>query len=73
MEIAKGGVFFENLICSSLFLNRHYDKIVPIAFDEFAESFPPPLDTNKGARCKRVDNTFLNSLVESINIKLGGK
>lgn len=73
LEIAKGGVFFENLICSSLFLNRHYDKIVPIAFDEFAESFPPPLDTNKGARCKRVDNTFLNSLVESINIKLGGK
>ena len=73
LKIAEGGAFFENLVCSSLFLDKHYNKIVPIAFDEFRESFPPPLDTNKGARCKRVNNAFLDSLVESINIKLGGK
>lgn len=73
LELNAGGVFFENLVCSSLYLNTHYSKIIPIAFDEFGESFPPPLDTNKGAHCKRVNDAFLASLVEAIHIKLGGK
>lgn len=61
-QIKSGGVFFEACVLSREFMNRNYEKIIPIAFDEFDESFPEPFAINKGMRAKRVDNRFLNSL-----------
>lgn len=49
------------------FMNSNYEKIIPIAFDEFNESFPEPFAINKGMRVKRVDENFLRSL--SIELK----
>lgn len=72
LKIKRGGVFFENLILSGLFMMNNYQKIIPIAFDNFEESFPPPFESNKGMRCKRVDKLFLTKLVEEINYLLGG-
>ena len=50
-------------------MNKKYDRIIPIAFDDFSESFPSPFGINKGIRCKRVDATFLEKLVAEINRK----
>lgn len=67
IEIKKGGAFFEACVLSREFMNSNYEKIIPIAFDEFNESFPEPFAINKGMRVKRVDENFLRSL--SIELK----
>lgn len=61
-EIKSGGVFFEACVLSREFMNKNYEKIIPIAFDEFNESFPEPFAINKGLRSKRVDDRFLKNL-----------
>ena len=43
-------------------MKSNYEKIIPVAFDEFNESFPEPFAINKGIRVKRVDSGFLKSL-----------
>jgi len=66
-EIRMGGVFFEACVLSREFMNSNYEKIIPIAFDEFNESFPEPIAINKGKRVKRVDENFLRRL--SVELK----
>lgn len=66
-EIRMGGVFFEACVLSREFMNNNYEKIIPLAFDEFNESFPEPFALNKGMRVKRVDKKFLESL--SVELK----
>lgn len=61
-KIKSGGVFFEACVLSREFMNSNYEKIIPIAFDEFNESFPEPFAINKGIRVKRIDSKFLNNL-----------
>lgn len=61
-QIKSGGAFFEACVLSREFMNNNYEKIIPVAFDEFNESFPEPFAINKGMRVKRVDGRFLNSL-----------
>ena len=61
-QIKSGGAFFEACVLSREFMNSNYEKIIPVAFDEFNESFPEPFAINKGIRVKRVDNRFLKSL-----------
>ena len=61
-QIKSGGVFFEACVLSREFMNSNYEKIIPVAFDEFNESFPEPFAINKGIRVKRVDSRFLKSL-----------
>jgi len=68
-EIRTGGVFFEACVLSREFMNSNYEKIIPIAFDEFNESFPEPLAINKGMRVKRVDEKFLRSLAIELKNK----
>lgn len=71
-RIKEGGAFYENCVLSGMFMNEKRDRIVPIAFDEFEESFPPPLETNKGLRCKLVTKSFMKKLAKEIDKKLGG-
>lgn len=68
-EIKSGGVFFEACVLSREFMNSNYEKIIPIAFDEFNESFPEPFSINKGMRVKRVDERFLNNLTTKLKNK----
>lgn len=68
-EIKAGGVFFEACVLSREFMNANYEKIIPIAFDEFNESFPEPLAINKGMRAKRVDEKFLANLSKELKNK----
>lgn len=68
-EIREGGVFFEACVLSREFMNKNYEKIIPIAFDEFNESFPEPFAINKGMRAKRIDKKFL----EELTVKLKNK
>lgn len=68
-EIRKGGAFFEACVLSREFMNSNYEKIIPIAFDEFNESFPEPFAINKGMRVKRVDENFLRSLSAELKNK----
>lgn len=69
MEIKKGGVFFEENVIGASYMNEKSESIIPIAFGEFSDSFPPPFNLNKGVRCKRIDTNFLNNLVKEINKK----
>ena len=50
-------------------MNSNYEKIIPIAFDEFNESFPEPFAINRGMRVKRVDENFLRSLSTELKNK----
>lgn len=68
-EIKAGGVFFEACVLSREFMNDNYEKIIPIAFDEFNESFPEPFAINKGMRVKRVDDKFLANLSSELKNK----
>lgn len=68
-EIRAGGVFFEACVLSREFMNNNYEKIIPIAFDEFNESFPEPFAINKGMRVKRVDEKFLANLSSELKNK----
>lgn len=68
-EIRAGGVFFEACVLSREFMNDNYEKIIPIAFDEFNESFPEPFAINKGMRVKRVDAKFLANLSNELKNK----
>lgn len=68
-EIRKGGAFFEACVLSREFMASNYEKIIPIAFDEFNESFPEPFAINKGMRAKRIDKKFL----EELTVKLKNK
>lgn len=68
-EIRSGGVFFETCVLSREFMNSNYEKIIPLAFDEFNESFPEPFAINKGMRVKRVDGKFLKKLSDELKIK----
>lgn len=68
-EIRAGGAFFEACVLSREFMNNNYEKIIPIAFDEFNESFPEPFAINKGMRVKRVDQRFLNNLSKELKNK----
>jgi len=65
----EGGVAFEDLIISSAIMTTHRNKIIPIAFGEFSESIPAPLDTSKGLRCKKVTKQFLDKLANEIKNK----
>lgn len=67
--IRAGGVFFEACVLSREFMNSNYEKIIPIAFDEFSESFPEPFAVNKGMRVKRVDQRFLKNLAAELKNK----
>lgn len=70
------GVQFENLIFSNMFITGNIEKIIPIAFErgsEFSESFPPPLNTNKGCIGYQISQRFLETLTQEIDIKLGGR
>lgn len=69
MKIKKGGVFFEENVIGVSYMNERFESIIPIAFGEFSDSFPPPFNLNKGVRCKRIDTNFLNNLVKEINKK----
>lgn len=69
MSINKGGVFFEENVIGDAYMNNKYDRIIPIAFDDFSTSFPTPFNINKGIRCKRVTTNFLIELVKEINKK----
>ena len=69
VTLKTGGVTYEDLIISSAFMTTHREKIIPIAFGSFGDSIPPPLDTNKGVRCTKVDRKFLDNLVAEINKK----
>ncbi|MFR3422672.1 MAG: toll/interleukin-1 receptor domain-containing protein [Lachnospiraceae bacterium] len=60
---------FEAYVLSREFMNNNYEKIIPIAFDEFNESFPEPFAINKGMRVKRVDQRFLNNLSKELKNK----
>jgi hypothetical protein len=73
MKIKTGGVFFEENVLGDVYINGKYDSIIPIAFGDFTESFPPPFNGGKGMRCKRIDTNFLDTLVAEINKKFGGK
>lgn len=68
-EIKAGGAFFEACVLSREFMNENYEKIIPIAFDEFNESFPEPFAVNKGMRAKRVDEKFLANLSKELKNK----
>lgn len=68
METRVGGVWFEACILAREFMNENYQKIIPIAFDEFNESFPEPLPINKGLRAKRIDEYFLKQLNHQLDI-----
>lgn len=68
-EIRAGGAFFEACVLSREFMNKNYEKIIPIAFDEFNESFPEPFAINKGMRVKRVDEKFLANLSNELKNK----
>jgi hypothetical protein len=68
-EIRAGGGFFEACVLSREFMNENYEKIIPIAFDEFNESFPEPFAINKGMRVKRVDEKFLANLSSELKNK----
>lgn len=68
-EIRAGGAFFEACVLSREFMNSNYEKIIPIAFDEFNESFPEPFAINKGMRAKRVDQRFLKNLSTELKNK----
>lgn len=68
--LRRGGVWYEYCVLSQEFMNEHYSKIVPIAFDEFSDSFPAIFNANKGMRAKRVDERFINSLSEKLKNKL---
>lgn len=70
MEIKSGGVFFESCVLSREFINNNYEKIIPIAFDDFNDSFPEPLSINKGIRVKRVNDNFLNNLTLELKNKI---
>ena len=50
-------------------MNNNYEKIVPIAFDEFNESFPEPFAINKGMRVKKVTKQFLKNLSSKLKKK----
>lgn len=69
MKIKKGGVIFEENIIGASYMNEKKESIIPIAFGEFSDSFPPPFNLNKGVRCKRIDTNFLDNLVKEINKK----
>lgn len=69
MKIKKGGVFFEENVIGASYMNEKYESIIPIAFGEFSDSFPPPFNLNKGVRCKQVNTNFLNKLVKEIDKK----
>jgi len=69
VKLKKDGVTYEDLIISSVFMTTHREKIIPIAFGSFDDSIPPPLDTNKGLKCVKVDKKFLDNLVIEINKK----
>ncbi|MDR0752070.1 MAG: toll/interleukin-1 receptor domain-containing protein [Christensenellaceae bacterium] len=71
-NMEEGGVFFENNVISAVYMQNQYEKIVPIAFDKFSDSFPLPFSNNKGLRCKRIDKNFLNKILKEINKKTGG-
>lgn len=66
MNIRAGGVFFEANVCSVMFMNNNYDRIIPLAFDEFADSFPTPFNINKGLRVKRITTKILNDLENAL-------
>lgn len=66
-EIRAGGAFFEACVLSREYMNSNYERIIPIAFDEFNESFPEPFAINKGMRAKRIDQSFLKKL--SVELK----
>lgn len=70
MNIKRGGAFFEACILSREFMNENYEKIIPISFDEFNESFPEPIAINKGMRVKRIDEHMLSNLLTELNNKL---
>lgn len=69
-EIKAGGAFFEACVLSREFMNNNYEKIIPLAFNEFNDSFPEPLAINKGMRVKRIDQYFLKELSNELKIKL---
>jgi hypothetical protein len=62
-------VWFETGILAQSYMNENYDKIIPIAFDEFEDSFASPFSLNKGIRVKKVDKFFLKSLTLKLNDK----
>lgn len=67
------GVLYENLIFSSMFLQNNMEKIIPIAFEQgtsFEESFPEPINTNKGIPYHPITDSFLKNLVRLIEEKL---
>lgn len=69
-EIPSGGVFFETCIMSSEFMSNHFEKIIPLAFDEFEDCLPKPFNSNKGMRVKRVDKYFLEKLTLALREKV---
>lgn len=69
LRLKVGGVWFETGILAQSYMNENYDKIIPIAFDEFEDSFASPFSLNKGIRVKRVDKFFLKSLTLKLDDK----
>lgn len=72
-QIKRGGIWFESGILSIEYMNSHYDRIIPVAFDDFNESFPEPFSLNKGIRVKRVDKYALTSISAMLANKFGYK
>lgn len=62
-EIDSSGVSFEDRIIADIFMSEDRDKIVPIAFGEFKDSFPVPFNTLKGMSIMELNNDRLDQLV----------
>lgn len=67
LNYKSGGVWFETGILAQAYMKNNYERIIPLAFDDFDNSLASPFSLNKGIRVKRVDERFLNKL--SIKLK----
>ena len=50
-------------------MNNNFEKIIPIAFDEFNDSFASPFSLNKGIKVKNVTENFLKTLTNKLKEK----
>lgn len=68
-KLRAGGAWYEYCVLSQEFMNNHYSRIIPIAFDDFDEALPVIFRTNKGMRVSRVDQKFLRELTNNLKSK----
>lgn len=69
LNYKSGGVWFETGILAQTYMNNNFEKIIPIAFDEFNDSFASPFSLNKGIKVKNVTENFLKTLTNKLKEK----